>query len=482
MQKRGICLYFSPLKRGTIPAIVFHTMTRSYLDTHKPIAALATAPGRAALAVVRVSGPGSIDLCDSCFSGRRALSALPGYSLASGFFVDPATGESVDQVLASVFRAPVSFTGEDSVEFSCHGSPAVISRVLSVLDGQGFAPALPGEFSFRAFVNGKADLVQAEAINELSGARCETARQDALARLSGLLSSRLSRIRNECLDILAGMEARLDYPEDEGPEGGAAVRDGLSALEASLAGLSEGYSASRIRREGALVVLAGRPNAGKSSLFNVLVRQERAIVSPEPGTTRDWIEAWVEMGGYALRLVDTAGLRAAGEGIEAEGVRRSLGLAETADILVYLVDGAGGISQADEEFLAERPRAIRIWNKFDDPDCEPVPRGWIRLSSRTGMGIGELEKALLSALGSGLPDSASRHEAQVGLAEERQKLLVDSALASVRRALASLDQSVPLDALALEVREAASFLGEITGEILGDEVLERIFGSFCLGK
>ncbi|MCX7026129.1 MAG: tRNA uridine-5-carboxymethylaminomethyl(34) synthesis GTPase MnmE [Spirochaetes bacterium] len=457
-------------------------MARSYLDIKADIAAPATAPGRAALAVVRLSGPGAIALCSPCFSGRRALSALPGYSLAQGFFVDPASGERIDQVVVSVFRTPHSFTGEDSVEFSCHGSPAVVLRVLSVLESQGFVPALPGEFSFRAFVNGKADLVQAEAINELSGAFCETARQDALARLSGLLSSRLAAIRTNCLDLLAGIEARLDYPEDEGPEDEGAVRAGLLEMESSLVELSEGYAGSRLRREGALVVLAGRPNAGKSSLFNILVREERAIVSPEPGTTRDWIEAWMELGGYALRLVDTAGLRAADGGIEAEGVRRSLGLAEIADILVYLVDGRQKLSAVDDDFLAPRAGVLKVWNKIDDPACSPVPPEWIGLSSKTGAGIQSLKKVFLSRLGSGLPDTAARREAQVGLAGERQKLLVDRALDSVRKALSSLELAATLDVLALEMREAASFLGEITGEILGDEVLERIFGSFCLGK
>jgi tRNA modification GTPase len=457
-------------------------MARSYLDTQADIAAPATAPGRAALAVVRLSGPRAIELSSLCFSGRRALSALPGYSLASGHFVDPATGERVDQVLASVFRAPRSFTGEDSIEFSCHGSPAVVSRVLSVLEGRGFVPALPGEFSFRAFIHGKADLVQAEAINELSGAFCEAAREDAMARLSGLLSSRLASIRKSCLDHLAGIEARLDYPEDEGPEGEDAVRAGLEAVKAELAELSAGYSGSRLRREGALVVLAGRPNAGKSSLFNVLVREERAIVSPEPGTTRDWIEAWMELGGYALRLVDTAGLRSAGAGIEAEGVRRSLDLAEASDLLVYLADGTAGLSGADEEFLASRPGALKVWNKVDDPACASAPPGWIGLSSRTGTGIQSLEKAILSELGAGTAATSAGRETQVGLAEDRQKLLVDRALEAVGRALSSFDAAAPLDAVALEVRETASYLGEITGEILGDEVLERIFGSFCLGK
>lgn len=457
-------------------------MSRSYLDAKAPIAAPATAPGRAALAMVRLSGPGAVDLAAPCFSGRRALSGLPGYGLAQGWFVDPSSGERVDQVLVAVFRSPRSFTGEDAVEFSCHGSPAVVSRIMSILEGRGFARALPGEFTFRAFVNGKTDLVQAEAVNELAGALCETARQDALARLSGLLSSRLGGLRRDCLDLLAGIEARLDYPEDEGPEGEGAVRSSFEGLAAALAGLSSGYAVARLRMEGALVVLSGRPNAGKSSLFNCLVRQERAIVSSEPGTTRDWIEAWVELGGYALRLVDTAGIREAAPGIEAEGVRRSLGLVEDADVLLYLVDGSEGLRAEDEAFLAGRPGVIRVWNKVDAPACEEPPEGWLGVSSVVGTGLSALEKAILTALGASTTEAAARREAQVGLAEERQKLLVDKALAAARRALRSIDAGAALDVLALEGREIASCLGEITGEILGEEVLDRIFGSFCLGK
>ncbi len=469
-------------------------MARTYLDTGRPIFALATAPGRAALAVIRVSGSSALERCDRCFSGLRPLSDARGYSLLHGFLVDPDSGERIDEVVASIFRGPRSFTGEDSVEFSCHGSPAVASRALAALERTGMSPALPGEFTFRAFINGKTDLVRAEAIAELAGAQCESARADALSRLSGTLSSEYASLRDAMLDLLAEIEARLDYPEEEGPDEADAAgapspaQPGLAVLascEARLERLSRSYLGGRLRQEGALVVVAGRPNAGKSSLFNLVTREERAIVSPEPGTTRDWLEAWIEIGGYAVRLVDTAGLRRAEGGVEAEGVRRSLDLSGRADVVVYLADGRAGLSSEDEEFIARHPGTIKLWNKIDAPDCLPAPRGggWLPVSAKKGDRLDSLEAALkkrLDSLAAGGDGGASSGE--IRLASERQKILVDRCLESARRAREGAAAGLPLDAIALDLREAAGFLGEITGEIAGEEVFDRIFGSFCLGK
>lgn len=469
-------------------------MARTYLDTGRPIFALATAPGRAALAVIRVSGSSALERCDRCFSGPRALSGARGYSMLHGFLVDPDSGERIDEVVASIFRGPRSFTGEDSVEFSCHGSPAVASRALAALERAGLSPALPGEFTFRAFINGKTDLVRAEAIAELAGAQCESARADALSRLSGTLSSEYVSLRDVMLDLLAEIEARLDYPEEEGPDEADAAgaqspaKPGLAALascEARLERLSRSYLGGRLRQEGALVVVAGRPNAGKSSLFNLVTREERAIVSPEPGTTRDWLEAWIEIGGYAVRLVDTAGLRRVEEGVEAEGVRRSLDLSGRADVVVYLADGRAGLSPEDEEFIARHPGTIKLWNKIDAPDCLPTPRGggWLPVSAKKGDRLDSLEAALkarLDSLAAGGDSGAPSGE--VRLASGRQKILVDRCLEAARRAREGAAAGLPLDAIALDLREAADFLGEITGEIAGEEVFERIFGSFCLGK
>jgi len=463
-------------------------MARTYLDTGRPIVALATPPGRSALAVIRCSGERTIELCASCFSPGRALSAAPGYTMVYGYLVEPGSGERVDEVIASVFRAPRSYTGEDSVEFSCHGSSAVASRALAALEGAGFLPALPGEFSFRAFINGKTDLVKAEAVNELAGARCESAREDALLRVGGALSSELSTVRETMLDLLAEVEASLDYPADETADeglGGESPWMGrLSACEARLSKLSRSYVGGRLRQEGALVVVAGRPNAGKSSLFNLVVREERAIVSPEPGTTRDWLEAWIEMGGYAVRLVDTAGLRHAAEGVEAEGVRRSVDLSGRADIIIYLVDGKAGLVAEDEDFIARHPSALRFWNKTDAAECHPAPPGWLALSARKGLGLEGLESAILQILDASAasPGQGNTMESQVRVASSRQKALLDDCRESIRRAKEGAEAGAPLDATALEIREASGILGEITGEIVSEEVFDRIFGSFCLGK
>ena len=466
-------------------------MARTYLDTGRPIVALATPPGRSALAVIRTSGKEAIEACARCFSPQQALASARGYTMVHGSLVDPGSGERIDEVVAAVYRSPKSFTGEDAVEFSCHGSAAVTSRALAALESAGFAPALPGEFSFRAFINGKTDLVKAEAINELASAQCESAREDALLRLGGLLSSEFSSLRSEMLDLLAETEARLDYPAEEGS--GEGLKDQLplmgrlAACELRLGKLSRSYIGGRLRQEGALVVVAGRPNAGKSSLFNLVVREERAIVSPEPGTTRDWLEAWIEVGGYAVRLVDTAGLRRVEEGVEAEGVRRSLDLTGKADILAYLVDGRVGITAEDAEFIAQHTAALKLWNKIDASDCQPTPSGWLGLSAKKGDHLHALESAIIEHLNisAGAVDAAqtsARYESSVRIASARQKTLVDRCLEAVRRARSGLEAGAPLDGTALEIREAADFLGEISGEIAGEEVFDRIFGSFCLGK
>ncbi len=475
-------------------------MARTYLSTDDAIVALATPPGTGALAVIRCSGPEAIERCAQCFSRPSALRSASGYQLVHGFVLDPETKDRIDEVMAAVYRAPHSFTGEDAVELSCHGSPAIAMRILEALGQAGFVPALRGEFTFRAFLHGKADLVQAEAIDELVRSPADSAREAALARLNGELSVRFSSIRNEMLDILAECEAMLDYPEDEGVEQNSAWLERLEALKGELAALADTYRAGRLREEGALVVVAGRPNAGKSSLFNSLVREERAIVSPEPGTTRDWLESWLELEGYAVRLVDTAGLRQGKSELEEEGVRRARELVMRADAVVYLVDGVEGPNEEDNAFLGHEPAAIKVWNKIDKPDCGAIPQGWFGVSAKKAVNLGVLRNEIVARLNaqSGLDHDHGQagkiHESKVPrtrptgtesevlIASKRQKDLVDACLRAVAEAIAGLDAGFPLDAISVSLHEAADALGQITGEIGGEEVFERIFGSFCLGK
>jgi tRNA modification GTPase len=424
-------------------------------------------------------------------------------SLVHGELVDPATGEAVDEVLAAVFRAPGGPVGEDGVEFYCHGSPAVIRRALSLLEAAGFAPALPGEFSFRAFLRGKTDLVRAEAVQELVRAGSEGARAEALRRLEGGLSRSLAAARAAIVDELAEAEARLDYAEDDDSPAGGLDPAALLRVRDLVAGLAASYAAGRLYERGARVVVAGRPNAGKSSLFNLLVREERSIVDSEPGTTRDWIEAGIELGGLPLRLIDTAGLREAEGEVEAAGVSRSRRLAAEAEAVIYLVDGRVGLGAEDSAFLASRPDALRVWNKADDPRCATEPSGFLRLSAATGEGLPPLADALCElvapsfGIGGGVDvprqeggragrepraASAAAVASAITIANERQKLLLDRAAASLDAALRGIEAQVPLDALVLDLREAADALGEITGEVASEEVLEAIFSRFCLGK
>jgi tRNA modification GTPase len=458
-------------------------MQRSYLDTGVPIAALATVPGESALAVIRSAGPGAIELAATLFSRPAALLSAPSLSLIHGELMDPGSGEAVDEVLAAVFRAPGGPIGEDGVEFYCHGSPAVVRRALSLLEGAGFAPALPGEFSFRAFLRGKTDLVRAEAVQELVRAGSEGARAEALRRLEGGLSRALASSRGALVGALAEAEARLDYAEDDDSPSGGLDPSSLKRVRDLVSGLADSFAAGRLYEKGARAVVAGRPNAGKSSLFNLLAREERSIVASEPGTTRDWIEAGIELGGLPVRLMDTAGLREASGEVEAQGVARSRRLAAEAEAVIYVIDGTAGLGPEDLAFLESRPDSLRAWNKADSGACAPAPVGFLRISAATGEGLPALADALreliaprFGAAGPGAKESS------ITIASGRQKLLLDRAVAALDEALAALEAGTPLDALVLDLREAADALGEITGEIASEEVLEAVFSRFCLGK
>ena len=474
-------------------------MSRNYFDRDTPIVALATPEGRSALAIIRTSGEAAIDIVARCFSRPEALLGAAGYQAVHGWIIDPLSNERIDEVMALVYKAPHSFTGENAVEILCHGSAAVVRRILDLLYMQGFSPALQGEFSFRAFIEGKTDLVRAEAINELSLAFCEAARHDALSRLSGVLSKRLKELRSMMLDVLADIDARLDYSEDEGPEEIEHWPMIISQVQDALAELLKSYPGGKLRQEGLLVVIAGRPNAGKSSLFNLLVREERAIVSEEPGTTRDWLESWITIGGLAVRLVDTAGLRDSKNEIEIEGVRRAKAMLDKADVILYLVDGTAGLYEEDKNFMAAYPGALFLWNKVDRMDCLSAPAGWKAISAKDVASFGFLESVLVDELRAKIdkgyiPQSSEpqyqksesgepqNQELQVRIASERQKQLLSEAQEALNRAMEAYEAGVALDLVSLHIQEAAESIGEITGDIVSDEVLERIFSCFCLGK
>ncbi len=442
------------------------------------IAALATPYSQSALAVVRLSGNDCIARLAPLVSEAGELSAASGNTLHHGFIA--ADGSRVDEVMIAVYRAPRSYTGQESAEIYCHGSLPGIERILALLFRHGFRQAEPGEFTMRAFLNGKLDLTRAEAVQELVNARTDTAQALALDRLGGSVTAWIDRVKNQLLQMLASVEVQLDYPEDE-IEAAPVKAEAIDACGVELRRLASTYSAGRLYQEGVRVAVAGRTNAGKSSLFNLLLRADRSIVSDVHGTTRDYIEGNIVLKGIPIRLYDTAGLRASAEEVESEGIRRSRVLIENAACVLYLVDSTAGISPEDDENLAalsEGQHIIRLWNKIDLAGTKPVPEGWVPLSAAAGEGLDELHERLYADISGGV----RLGEGEAVIDSLRQKQLIDSAVESLERVRASVEQGMPLDVVALDLQEALHALGEITGEVTSADVLDAIFSGFCVGK
>jgi tRNA modification GTPase len=384
----------------------------------------------------------------------------------------------VDEVLVTAWRDGSGYTGEEACEIGCHGAPVVIKAVLSALESAGFRAALPGEFTFRAFRNGKVDLPRAQAVAELASARTDAARSGALARLAGSVSIAVASIRDALVEALATVELSLDYAEDDGedaPFPSGALERALASIESLLAG----YAVERAREVGARVALVGRTNAGKSSLFNSMLKIERAIVSDEPGTTRDWLEATCDAGGVPLRLVDTAGLRGDPTGeVEHEGQRRSRLVAEESEVVVYVVDSTAGITADDEAWLRDGEAAVLAWNKVDAEGSRPAPDGWVPVSARTMRGVDALVGRILASIGAG--DSGAPTGESV--AEDYQRELLESAKRALHEALDGAAAGFPADALALDVRAALAAIDELSGASAPFDALAEIFSRFCVGK
>ena len=471
-----------------------------------PVAALATAPGPAGVAVVRLSGAGALPLADRlCAGARTPPSALPAGSFRLFRLRDPRDGSPLDEALVLVFRAPHSYTGEDVAEFQVHGGREAPSRVLSALFALGAAPAGPGEFTRRAFLNGRRSLDEAEAVMDLVGAQGERAARAAAEQLSGALGRRIDALFDGVLALCADVEATLDFTDEEaeGLVPPDRFEERAAALAASVRALSATRREGRLLREGALVVLSGPVNAGKSTLFNRLLGDERAIVSPEAGTTRDAIEETLLLRGVPVRLADTAGLREADSAIEREGVGRARSLAARADLVLRVVPagdfediGDSGDHQTTRppDYLdhpttrppdhqttrpPDHPPLLVLTKRDLAPDA-PVPPGAVAVSAKTGEGMEALATAILDRLG-----ASSDPGGQQGVAvSERHAALLDEAAAALDEARARNRAAAEADAVlvAAALRRAAEALGRITGRTYTEDLLDAVFGRFCVGK
>lgn len=476
---------FLPFRRLAPSLVVAQTLVctvySAVMNTDDTIYALATPWAESALAVIRTSGPDAISLSSRCFSRSKALEKASSSTLVHGYVIDPATQERIDEAVAAVYRKGHGYTGEEAVEFTCHGSLPGVRRILDVFAANGFRAAEPGEFTFRAFMHGRLDLTQAEAVQELVAARSSASQSLALSRLGGALKQRIEELKQQVLDVVSYVEVQLDYAEDEIGGDTTFPRGRLEEVVASLESLASTWKTGRLYGQGARVILAGATNAGKSSLFNLFLKEDRAIVSDRHGTTRDFLEAWIQLEGIPVRLYDTAGLRNADDTIEAEGIRRTEHLLEQADIILLLVDGslADAIAQTKEnDSIIDDPRTIVVWNK-SDLSCQEPPEGALTVSSRTGKGMDALITALVDRLKEGVRASGDE---QLVIESDRQRDGLLKAAEALRRADELEAGGIPLDIVAVELNEALHALGELTGEVTGADILDRIFSGFCVGK
>ncbi len=451
-------------------------------DLNDPICALATPWGTSALAVIRTSGEGSIELISKIFSKPESLKRGKGGRLYHGFLVSRETREPIDEVMIALFRAPHSYTGEDSVEIYCHGSLPGIRSILEALRSIGFRPAEPGEFTYRAFIHGKMDLTRAEAVHEIVTSKTQKAHLLALHRLEGALERTLQNIRSTLLDLQTSIEIQLDYPEEDAPAvpiSSNSIQECISAIDRLL----QTYREGKLYQEGVQIALAGRTNVGKSSLFNRFLREERSIVSEIHGTTRDYIEATVSIGGIPVKLYDTAGLRTALDPIEAEGVKRSLSLIESCALVLFLIDCTEpNLTEEEEGFIGRLGnRLLRVYTKIDlrkdwynAPEAQVCPG----VSALTGEGFDRLLKQIESRLKEGFHGGTE----EVLIESDRQKELLERCKHALVRFQEGIDRNLPLDIVAMDIQDALQAMGELTGEITTEEMLARMFSRFCVGK
>jgi len=445
------------------------------------ICALATPPGSGGLGVIRVSGPAAFAIVDRATwrPNHTPCAGWAGYTLHRADIVHP-TGEVIDDVLLAVFHAPRSYTGEDVVEISAHGGPIPLRQILARLMQCGARPARPGEFTQRAFLNGRMDLAQAEAVGDIIAAQTEQAHRLARRQSEGRLSLAVAQIREIVLGVLARIEASIDFPEDVGELDADACQSDLSLAERQVGALLATADQGILYREGLKVVLAGRPNVGKSSLLNALLRADRAIVTPVPGTTRDVIEETLNLRGIPLRAVDTAGLRETEDEVERIGVARTRESLADADIALLVLDATAGETEEDAALratLAGRPH-ILVWNKWDLKPGSAPPAEGVVVSAATGWNLVALEDALADlALGGRAADTEDTF-----VTHARHKRALQSALARLADARNTLAAALPADFVSIDVRSALDALGEITGETATEDVISEIFSRFCIGK
>ncbi len=452
---------------------MYHTHLAMYQDT---IAAISTPIGEGGIGIVKLSGKEALPIVQGLFDRQ-----LENRRLVYGHIVDPDSGGVIDEVLAVCMKAPHTYTREDIVEIDCHGGPVALQLILGLVLRSGARMANPGEFTLRAFLNGRIDLAQAESVLDVIQAKTQASLRLAVQGLGGKLSEPIKEVRRSLMDVLAYLTARIDFPEDE--VGEQDIIEPLEKAQASLQDLIANADAGMVYRHGVRTAIVGRPNVGKSSLLNRLLRQSRAIVTPIPGTTRDTLEETVNIKGVPFILIDTAGIMESANVVESLAVERSRKAIEHADFVLFVIDTSEPLIQSDRELidLLSEKAVLMVANKCDLPrraDLDELPWLQISTSALTGMGLEELEQAMVnSVLGGKVVTSDA-----LLVTNPRHKEALQRAERHLRLARAAIEEKLPDDFVTIDLNAALNALGEITGETVTDELLDTIFSRFCIGK
>ena len=455
------------------------------------IAAIATAPGIGGIGIIRVSGPEACDVVNRIFHSKQSvpLGERQTRTIHYGHIVHPKTGKTLDEVIVVLMKGPHSYTAEDVVEIQCHGGFVSVREILKVLLSEGVRQAEEGEFTKRAFLNGRIDLTQAEAIIDIIDAKTEQSLEVAVNQLDGTLSKYIRALRDELIAMIAHLEVTIDYPEEDIEDVSAQeVRTGLAPILEKMDNLLATAQRGKLLRDGVMVSIIGRPNAGKSSLMNALLREDRAIVTNIPGTTRDSIEEFLTIQGIPVRLIDTAGIRETEDIVESMGVEKARQYLDKADVVVLVIDGSKPLEPEEQELLqliTNRPSIIFL-NKADQTQYvskeEVAALGTfteiVTISAAQGEGMDEMAKVITSLVQGGSVQAS--HEAM--LSNVRHITLMEQAKVNLDQSLLAIDSGMPIDLIVTDIRAAWELLGDITGESLRESMVDELFKRFCLGK
>jgi tRNA modification GTPase len=467
----------------------YHSREAGSFGLDDTIAAISTPLGEGGIGIVRISGKEALKIADKIFRGKLPPSQIPSHTVNYGEIVNPKIEEIIDEVLLTVFRAPKSYTAEDLVEISCHGGVLVLSKVLEQSLNCGARLAEPGEFTLRAFFNGRIDLSQAEAVAELIRSKTDLGHKLALRHLKGDLSEKINSYRDKLINILARFEVEIDFSEEDiEPIGKTEALSEIESIEKDLDSLLATYHDGKILRDGLNVVIAGRPNVGKSSLLNALLKEDRAIVTPIPGTTRDVISEYANFKGIPVRLVDTAGYRISKNAIELEGIRRTKIEMSEADILLLVIDDSQDVGTEDLklERQIKNSQYFIVFNKIDISSGDQIKkneekfmeRPKVKISALKGDGIENLKEMIVSCALTLKKDQTQG----VILSSLRHKDALTRAKRSLSLVKDSLRKNLSPEFVALDLKAALDAIGEVIGKTVTDDILNKIFSEFCIGK